>query len=126
MYYLLITHDQTKELMPKVLAYKSQNSFGTSNPDLGWSQSTFLQITQWFFSHPLVHKSSSTARVENTDGMSLCVMYSYPAAVFVSPAFYSGYVTTDLQLGWHTFAADGPLATLHNILLKNKTNNTVN
>ena len=24
MYYLLITHDQTKELIPKVLAYKSQ------------------------------------------------------------------------------------------------------
>ena len=40
--------------------------------------------------------------------------------MFVSPAFYSGYVTTDLrQLGWYTFAADGPLATLHNRLKNN-------
>lgn len=66
--------------------------------------------------------------MENADGMSSSVMYSaYPTAVFVSPASYGGYATTDLQqLGWHSFAADGPLATLRNRLLKNKTNNTVN
>lgn len=46
MYYLLITDDQTKEHTPTVLASKSQNTFETSNPDLGWSQSTFLQIPQ--------------------------------------------------------------------------------
>lgn len=128
MYYLLIIDDQTKERIPKVLASKSQNTFETSNPDLGWSQSTFLQIPQWFFLINWFTNQVSTARVENTGGMSSSAMYSpYPAAVLVSPASYGGYVTTDLQqLGWHSFAADGPLTTLHNRLLKNKTNNTVN
>ena len=65
MYYLLITHDQTKELTPKVLAYKSQNTFGTSNPDLQFSSVQSLSRV-WLFATPWMAACQASLSITNS------------------------------------------------------------
>ena len=65
MYYLLITHDQTKEFTPKVLAYKSQNTFGTSNPDLQFSSVQSLSRV-WLFATSWMAACQASLSITNS------------------------------------------------------------